>query len=154
MDEEYNHSYTRVNNLGYLTFNNYGCSFAHMTFSERLKAARAHAKLSQQELIDRLGTKPDGKPLMTQANLAKLETNPKAKGSIYTVFLARACGINPEWLANEVGEMVDGIYVHNEKIKRAVLLMQDLPDYAVDEAIKSIDTVAKLTQLGQTKTQK
>lgn len=116
-----------------------------MTFSERLKTARNYAKLTQQQLSDKLG-KIDEKPIMSQANISGLETDPNSSGSLLTVQLAVACGVRPEWLATGNGEMVDGLYVEDEKLKRALLLMQDLPDYALDDAIASIAIVKKLTK--------
>lgn len=109
-----------------------------MKFGERLKTARIYAKLSQEKLGEMTGN--------TQANISKLEKG-DATGSESTVQFAIACGVRPEWLATGTGEMTDGLYVESEKIKKAVLLMQDLPDYALDEAIKSLDTVAKLTKM-------
>lgn len=111
-----------------------------MKLAERLVKARKFAKLSQKELAEKLNG------LMTQQNISLLE-NGKIQGTEYIVQIATICGVRPEWLAMGQGEMTDGLYVENEKIKRAVLLMQDLPDYALDEAIKSLDTVAKLTKM-------
>lgn len=111
-----------------------------MTLAERLRVARKHAGLTQAELSTQSG--------VPQQTISNIELNIQDK-STDIVPLAMACGVRPEWLGIESGEMVDGLYVNNEKIKRAVLLMQELPEYAVDEAIKSIDTVAKLTRLGQ-----
>ncbi len=111
-----------------------------MKLAERLVKARKFAKLSQKELAEKLNG------LMTQQNISQLE-NEKIQGTEYIVQIATACGVRPEWLAMGQGEMTDGLYVESEKIKKAVLLMQDLPDYALDEAIKSLDTVAKLTKM-------
>jgi transcriptional regulator with XRE-family HTH domain len=129
-----------VNPLGCLTRYTLKNKFHAMTLAERLKSARTHAGLTQKELEEKSG--------VPQQMISKIE-NGRQETSAYLVNLAVACGVRPEWLAMDLGEMVDGLYVADEKIKRAVLLMQDLPDYAVDEAIKSIDTVAKLTKLGQ-----
>lgn len=150
MRQEYNHSYIPVNNHGCLTTYNHGCTLLNMNFNERLKKAREYAGLTQKELVDRLGTKPDGRPLMSQANLAKLEKNPNAQGSIYTVFIAKVCGVNAEWLSNEIGEMIDGIYVNDPDIKSAVLLMQEMAPYERQLAIKEIKQMKELvTKLQQ-----
>jgi hypothetical protein len=45
--------------------------------------------------------------------------------------------------------MTDGLYVEDIRIKKAVLLMQELPDYALDEAIKGLDSVSKLSKMAK-----
>jgi transcriptional regulator with XRE-family HTH domain len=106
MRKHYNYSYRAVNNQGCLTSYNRGCSLHAMDFNERLKLARNHAGLTQKALVEKLGRKADGNLLMSQANLAKMEKNPRTKGSMFTVVIAKACGVDPEWLASGVGEML------------------------------------------------
>lgn len=77
-----------------------------MNFNERLKLARRHAKLTQQQLADALGRDENDQPFMSQANVSGLETDPNTKGSIYTPQLARACGVDPVWLASGQGQML------------------------------------------------
>ncbi len=113
-----------------------------MTLGERIAIARKHAKLTQKGLADKLNG------LMTQQNISLLERN-LINGSEFIVQIAMACNVRPEWLAVENGEMTDGLYVENEKIKKAVLIMQDLPDYALDEAIKGLDSVSKLSKMAK-----
>lgn len=112
-----------------------------MNYGQRLKEARLKANFSQKTLAEMVG--------MSQANISKLEIG-DASGSEFTVQFAVACGVRSEWLAMELGEMTDGLYVHNEDIKRAVLLMQDMPEYAVKEAVKSIDSMAQFIQMATT----
>lgn len=107
METNYNHGYLFVNNQGCLTDNNHGCSVQYMNYSERLKKARNHAGLTQKALVEKLGRKPDGNLLMSQANLAKMEKNPKTQGSMFTVLIAKACEVNAEWLTLGVGDMLD-----------------------------------------------
>ena len=111
-----------------------------MKYGERLKLAREHAQLSQSQLGERVG--------VSQANVSKLELG-DGSGSEYTVQFATACGVRPEWLATEQGEMTDGLYVEDTRIKAAILLMQELPDYALDEAIKGITSVSKLSKMAK-----
>jgi transcriptional regulator with XRE-family HTH domain len=105
-----------------------------MTLADRLKLARKHAKLSQPQLQELSG--------VPQQTISNIERGIQDK-STDIVPLAIACGVRPEWLAMERGDMTDGM---NEKIRIAVTLMQEMPEYALDEAIKSVDTVAKLTR--------
>lgn len=109
-----------------------------MRYGQRLKTARLFAKLSQTELAVKAG-------VGTQEGISKLERT-NAEGSEFTVQYATACGVRPEWLAMEQGEMVDGLYVHDEKLKRALVLLQELPDYAVDQAVKDIASITELVK--------
>ncbi|MDP3322662.1 MAG: helix-turn-helix transcriptional regulator [Hydrogenophaga sp.] len=140
MTREYNHSYIDVNNSSCFTQNKFDCISIVMTFGERLKIARQHAMLSQVALADKVQ--------ISQANISKLEIG-EANGSEYTVQFAMACSVRPEWLATGQGEMTDGLYVEDVRIKKAVLLMQELPDYALDEAIKGLDSVSKLSKMAR-----
>ena len=98
-----------------------------MKYCDRLKQARTYAKLTQQELVDRLGLKEDGKPLMAQSNLAKMELSQVAKGSIYSSIIAEVCGVRPSWLAIEAGEM---IHQYDEKLVEEVLKVMQPMDMA------------------------
>lgn len=111
-----------------------------MKYGQRLKLAREYAGLSQAQLGDKVG--------VSQANVSKLEIG-DGTGSEYTVQLATACGVRPEWLATEQGEMTNGLYVNDIRIKAAIALMQELPDYALDEAIKGITSVSKLSKMAK-----
>lgn len=65
-------------------------------FGKRIKAARKHAGLTQQELATRIE--------IAQASLSHLENS--AFSSAYTVQIATACGIDHDWLATGEGLMV------------------------------------------------
>lgn len=141
---EYNHSSLEVKNFVCLTDDNYSCRFAKMNYGERLSKAREHAKLTQAQLSDRLGKDADGKDYMSQSNISALERDPKTKGSLHTVKLARACGVNPDWLAYEEGEMVDGLYVDDERIKRGVQILEQMKaEYRLDEALELLNSAVK-----------
>lgn len=60
-----------------------------MTLSERIKAAREYAKLTQEELAKRVG--------VSQTAIHKLECG-QSRSSRRTVAIALTCGINPVWL--------------------------------------------------------
>lgn len=107
-----------------------------MRYGERLKTARTYAGLTQAQLAERA-------KVGTQESISKLERT-NASGSEYTVQYASACGINPIWLATGEGVMVQ-TYPSNEKVRRALELMEAMPEYAIDEAIKSIASIKKLT---------
>lgn len=139
----YKHTCNKVNKYNCLTEKNITHMIQSMNLGERVAKARKHAKLTQPALAEKLNG------LMTQQNISLLERG-AIKGTEYIVQIAMACDVRPEWLATGQGEMTDGLYVKNEKIKRAVLLMQELPDYALDEAIKGLDSVSKLSKMAKT----
>lgn len=107
-----------------------------MKYGERLKVARDYAGLSQTELAAKAG-------VGTQENISKLERT-DANGSEYTVHYARACGVSPDWLASEQGDMIEGLVIRDPRIKSAVLLMQNMPDYALDQAVKDVASINEL----------
>lgn len=109
-----------------------------MNYGERLKAARKHAKLSQAKLAEMTG--------VSQANISKLELS-EATGSEFTVQFSVACGVSCEWLAMNTGEMVNNVNYNNEDIKRAIVLMQDMPEYALKHAVKIIDDIAQFQKM-------
>lgn len=108
-----------------------------MTLGAILIAARKYAGLTQDQLAEKSGVK--------QGTISKIERGETSQ-STNTVRLAMACGVRSEWLAEEQGEMVDGLYVHDERMKHALLLMQSMPDYALDQAFKDIDSIAELVR--------
>lgn len=109
-----------------------------MTLGDRLKAARRHAKLHTQEQL----AKKSG---VSQQTISKIERG-MVDSSGFVVHLAKACGVRPEWLAMEDGEMVDGLYVQDEKLKRMLMIAQDLPEYGKDKAIKELVDIAEFIQ--------
>lgn len=96
---------------------------ARTDFGQRLVEARAHAKLSQVELAKAVG--------MSQGTLGELEMD--GEGSTYTVKIATACGVRPEWLAEGEGEMLDYFAWPFKKIDRDVILTLDDEDLAMVE---------------------
>lgn len=111
--------------------------FCGMRYGERLKAARTHAELTQAELAERCG--------IAQPTISELEATDG--GSAYTTRLARACGVSPDWLADEIGEMQpSGIFVTDQKLIAAHKVMEALPEYGKDAAIKAIVETAELIE--------
>lgn len=135
MRTQYAHSSILVNTLSCLTQNNYRCNYSDMTLGERLRIARKYAGLTQSEL--------ENKSKVPQQTISKIERG-DADTSAFVVQLAVACGVRPEWLAMEEGEMVGEFYVRDERLKHALLIMQEMPEYAVDDAIKELDQMSQL----------
>lgn len=124
----------------------HGCNFDPMTLGERLLEAMRYAKLNQPALAEKAGVK--------QQTISKITTNRQAT-SADVVKMAIACGVRPEWLAEEQGDMVDGMVVDDPRLKaalndpkkvNALLLMEPLPAYAVDHVIKDIAEITELIE--------
>lgn len=69
-----------------------------MTISQRMKAARKHAGLTQKQLAEIAG--------VSQPVISQLEGGSSLK-SVHITKLATACGVSPLWLAEGVGAMTD-----------------------------------------------
>jgi phage repressor protein C with HTH and peptisase S24 domain len=123
-----------------------------MKLSERLEEAMKYAGLNQPQLEAKSGVK--------QQIIHKI-LKEKQLTSAHVVKLAMACGVRSEWLSEEQGDMVDGFYVDDPRLKaalndpkrvNALLLMESLPEYAVDHVIKEIvETQELIDQAGQGK---
>lgn len=125
-----------------------------MKYGERLRAARKYAGLTQAGLAERL------RNAITQQGVQYLEGS-DATGSEFTAQFADACGVRAMWLAEEQGDMVDGLYVDDPQLKAALSrpelvaalrLMEPLPRYAVNHVVKDIaETQELINQAGQGK---
>ncbi|MBH3364807.1 LexA family transcriptional regulator [Pseudomonas sp. URMO17WK12:I11] len=69
-----------------------------MNYSQRLKAARKHAKLTQAELSKAVG--------ITQTSISDLETG-KSASSTFGASIARICGVSALWLETGEGSMTE-----------------------------------------------
>jgi len=108
-----------------------------MKFGERLKHARLYRELKQTELSEKSG--------VSQSLISQLESSETATGSEYTNRLANALTISPDWLADEIGDMIAIRYQTSDKKIRAVaMVMEQLPDYARDAVLKNISEIAAL----------
>jgi len=108
-----------------------------MKFGERLKTARKARSLTQTGLSEISG--------VSQSLISQLESSETATGSEYTNRLATALNINPDWLADELGKMEPTIYTTSDaKIIAAAKLLENMPEYAVDAAIKRIAEIEEL----------
>lgn len=76
----------------------YGCppDTSAMELKDRIKAARAYAKLTQGQLAERVK--------MDQTSISNLERG-KSQGSNFIAQIASACGVNALWLAEGTGAM-------------------------------------------------
>lgn len=42
--------------------------------------------------------------------------------------------------------MVDGLYIEDERMKKAVQILQQMPDFAIDEAIANLNSLAQFAE--------
>lgn len=91
-----------------------------MNFSERIKAARLHAKLSQEELALAIG--------VSQGLISKIERGDQDE-TASIVKIAKVCGVSPFWLDTEEGEMVEEYPTYDKFDKQVLAIMQhmDMP---------------------------
>lgn len=68
-----------------------------MEYKDRIKAARKHARLTQERLAERIGIK--------QASISDLETG-KSASSTYNATIAEACRVSAYWLETGKGDML------------------------------------------------
>lgn len=68
-----------------------------MEYKDRIKAARKHAKLTQDTLAEAVGIK--------QASISELETG-KSLSSSFNASIAKACGVDAVWLETGRGRML------------------------------------------------
>lgn len=140
ISSQYNHSSTRVNNYSSLTAYDLGYMFGRMKYGERLRKARMHAELTQQELAERI------KNVCTQENISKLERG-DATGSEYTAQFAEACGVRAIWLAAESGDMLSEAYSTNDPDLIEILqVLEDRADYIKKAAVSDVMTICKLAE--------
>jgi len=113
-----------------------------MRYGERLRTARKARGLKQAALSEASG--------VSQSLISQLETSLTATGSEYTNRLARALEISADWLADEIGEMVP-MYYHttDPKIIAVAKIMEPMPEYGKNAAVKDVAEVAELIAQAQ-----
>lgn len=140
MRQEYSLRCIPVNPFRCLTKKYIAPNLRRMTLGERLKKAREHAGLTQKQLEEKSG--------VPQQMISKIE-NGYQKRCSYIVELADACGVRPQWLQMGKGEMTEMPYSNNNKVQTIFTIAQTLPDYALDEAIKSVSSIKELIEMAE-----
>ncbi|WP_099431296.1 LexA family transcriptional regulator [Pseudomonas mosselii] len=85
-----------------------------MNYSERIKAARKHAKLTQSGLAAAVG--------IDQTSISNLERG-KSRGSSHTASIASVCGVNPLWLETGLGEMTGEVAIIDRPVPQHAQLV-------------------------------
>ena len=115
-----------------------------MNISERIKMAREYAKLSQAELATLAGLK--------QQQISQLE-NGEVKSTAKINRIALACKVNPFWLSDEIGEMVDWGALTDAERNHLILLRaasqktKDAVQNTLEIEQQSRDLTQKLSEL-------
>mgnify|MGYP003382664321 CR=1 FL=1 len=88
---------------------------------------------------------------VSQSLISQLENSATATGSEYTNRLARALGVSPDWLADEMGEMKpEGFLITDPKLIAGLMVMQELPEYGKDAVLKTLAETAELIERART----
>lgn len=108
-----------------------------LQLGERLRMAREHARITQAQLEERSGIK--------QATISKIERG-ESENSTFTVRLAVACGVRPEWLDMEEGPMlgIKGYTTSDPKLIAMCRIMEDKAEYVKDAAVKEVTQILEL----------
>jgi phage repressor protein C with HTH and peptisase S24 domain len=105
-----------MNKQAYLQGHKRTYRFAAMSLlKDRMKQARKHAGLTQKELAAAVG--------VTQPVISQLESGENLQ-SVHLLKIAHACQVNPAWLAEDVGEMLDWIPTSPASLAQAAEQMQ------------------------------
>lgn len=105
-----------------------------MKFNERLKQAREFLKLSQDDFAHGVG--------MTQSGYSHLEKgkgNPNFATSEKIRYFIAKKGINPDWLFNEVGQMVLDADTVIEEIKAIKIKPETRGDMTIEVLLSQIE---------------
>lgn len=129
----------KVNRMPIFHCNRLVYTINRMKYGDRLRLARKFADLSQLELAEKAG--------VTQPTISQLENSETDMGSVHTVRLARACGVSPDWLDDEIGEMLPDIYYTADKKLIAICkAMEDRAEYVKDAAVAAVLTTRELAE--------
>lgn len=149
MSEEYSQSIISVKSQSSLTAYSSGSNLDRMNFGERLKQARRHAGLTQQELAE--------KSYVKQGTISKIERG-DTDSSTFTVQLSTACGVRSEWLAVGDGEMLNIVSAttqeeevlkmikKNPALLRLLKVAEPLAEYQIDSLVSTSTAFVKSTE--------
>jgi len=133
------------NNTPVLEKSNFRVFNYAMKFSERVKKARLHAKLSQEELALLVGC--------TQGLISKIERGDQEESALI-VKIAKACKVSAQWLDDGSGEMDLTTPYMTEDVAVYLKAMQMLPEYARAEVTRFAIKTAELITQAQANTNK
>lgn len=88
-----------------------------MNLAERIRKAREHSKLTQEDLADAAGCSID--------LIRKLEQGNR-KNTTFKVKIAKACNVSVSWLDTGEGEMIESTDISNREVR------QNLAQYFID----------------------
>lgn len=111
-------------------------SFNHnMKLGERLKQARAYAKISQEELALRLNA--------SQSLISKIERGEQDETTL-VVKMAKICNVSIEWLDDGTGEMITSSLPYKNSPEAMILIaMQPMDERTKYQAVKIVNTLAE-----------
>lgn len=106
-----------------------------MKLGERLKQARAYAKISQEELALRLNA--------SQSLISKIERGEQDETTL-VVKMAKICNVSIEWLDDGTGEMITSSLPYKNSPEAMILIaMQPMDERTKYQAVKIVNTLAE-----------
>ena len=105
-------------------------------FGHRLFQARTRANLTQPQLAKAVG--------MAQSTLGELEYI--GRGSSFTSQIAKACGVNPEWLASGEGPMALEVDPLLPEIADVAAAINQLPQKQRDWVLRNVRDAIELAR--------
>lgn len=101
--------------------------------------ARERAGLTQGDLVARSGVQ--------QGTISKIERG-ESDSSTFTVRLAVACGVRPEWLDSGEEPMlrVEGYTTNDPKLIAMCRVLEDKAEYMKDAAVKEVAQILELVE--------
>lgn len=121
---------------------NMQCSLGLYTHGMSIGARFRQLRQSNQLTQDAIGSLCE----VSKGMVSQWESDDGIPSSERIMLLRKRLHFSVDWLLTGEGEMVDGLYVQDEKLKRALQLLQELPDYAVDQAVKDIASITELVK--------
>lgn len=109
-------------------------------FAQRMRAARVHAGLNQQDAAKRIG--------IQQGSLSELEKT--ATKSAHTAKAALVYRVNPTWLQDGTGSMLDTPHAFSPRAAFVAARLDEISDpVAFDQACVMCEAFAALGKAGQ-----
>lgn len=109
-------------------------------FAQRMRAARVHAGLNQQDAAKRIG--------IQQGSLSELEKT--ATKSAHTAKAALVYKVNPTWLQDGTGSMLDTPHTFSDRAAFVAARLDEIRDPAAfDQACVLCEAFAALGKAGQ-----
>lgn len=115
---------------------------ARMSIGARFRQLRQHLGLSGEQIGEICG--------VTKGMVSQWESDVSTPPADRLIVLAERHDFSIDWVLRNKGSMIQiGLYVTDPKIMTAVRVMEPLPEYGKDQAVKDVVEVAELIARAQ-----